>query len=92
MININLFVLKIFDNSKTSLEKRLKFFFALHDPTQLNRQQNDVGSQYRSEIFYFSEKQKEQAENIIEQAEKLKIYKSKIQTKISLASKFYKAE
>ena len=81
-----------FDNSKTSLEKILKFFFAIHDPTQLNRQQNDIGTQYRSEIFYFNETQKDQAENIILQAEKLKIYKSKIQTKISLASKFYKAE
>lgn len=81
-----------FDNSKISLEKILKFFFAIHDPTQLNRQQNDVGTQYRSEIFYFSEEQKQKAKNIIEQAEKLKIYKAKIQTKISPASKFYQAE
>ncbi len=81
-----------FDNSKTSLENILKFFFTIHDPTQLNRQQNDVGTQYRSEIFYFNEEQKQKAKNIIEQAEKLKIYKSKIQTKISPATKFYKAE
>jgi peptide-methionine (S)-S-oxide reductase len=81
-----------FDNSKTSLEKILKFFFAIHDPTQLDRQQNDVGTQYRSEIFYFNDTQKQKAQNIIQQAEKLNIYKSKIQTKISLASKFYKAE
>ena len=82
----------IFDNSKTSLEKILKFFFAIHDPTQLNRQQNDIGTQYRSEIFYFNDTQKQKALNIIQQAEKLNIYKAKIQTKISLASKFYKAE
>jgi peptide-methionine (S)-S-oxide reductase len=81
-----------FDNSKTSLEKILKFFFAIHDPTQLNRQQNDVGTQYRSEIFYFNEVQKQKALNIIDQAEKLNIYKAKIQTKLSLVSKFYKAE
>jgi methionine-S-sulfoxide reductase len=81
-----------FDNSKTSLEKILKFFFAIHDPTQLNRQQNDVGTQYRSEIFYFDEEQKQKAQNIIKKAEELKIYKSKIQTKISPATEFYKAE
>jgi len=82
----------VFDNSKTSLEKILKYFFAIHDPTQLNRQQNDIGTQYRSEIFYFNQEQKIKAENIIQQAENSKIYKSKILTKISLASKFYKAE
>jgi methionine-S-sulfoxide reductase len=82
----------IFDNSKTSLEKILKFFFTLHDPTQLNRQQNDVGTQYRSEIFYFNEEQKQKAENIIQKIEELKIHKSKIQTKISPAKKFFKAE
>jgi methionine-S-sulfoxide reductase len=81
-----------FDNSKTSLEKILKFFFAIHDPTQLNQQQNDVGTQYRSAIFYFNDKQKQKAETVIKQAEELKIYKSKIQTKISPATKFYKAE
>ena len=81
-----------FDNSKTSLEKILKFFFAIHDPTQLNRQQNDVGTQYRSAIFYFNDKQKQKAETVIKQAEELKIYKSKIQTEISPATKFYKAE
>ena len=81
-----------FDNSKTSLEKILKFFFAIHDPTQLNRQQNDVGTQYRSAIFYFNDKQKQQAETLIKQAEELKIYKSKIQTELSPATKFYKAE
>ena len=81
-----------FDNSKTSLEKILKFFFAIHDPTQLNRQQNDVGTQYRSAIFYFNDKQKQKAEIVIKQAEELKIYKSKIQTEISPATKFYKAE
>lgn len=81
-----------FDNSKTSLEKILKFFFAIHDPTQLNRQQNDVGTQYRSAIFYFNDKQKQKAEAVIKQAEELKIYKSKIQTEISPATKFYKAE
>lgn len=81
-----------FDTSKTSLEKILKFFFTIHDPTQLNRQQNDVGTQYRSAIFYFNDNQKQKAQTIIKQAEELKIYNSKIQTEISPATKFYKAE
>jgi len=82
----------IFDENKISYEKILKFFFTIHDPTQLNRQQNDIGTQYRSEIFYKNLNQKNIAEKVIQQAEKLKIYKAKIQTKISPLKKFYKAE
>ncbi|NBX52789.1 MAG: peptide-methionine (S)-S-oxide reductase [Proteobacteria bacterium] len=81
-----------FDENKISYEKILKFFFTIHDPTQLNRQQNDIGTQYRSEIFYTNSNQKNIAELVIQKAEKLKIHKAKIQTKISPLKKFYKAE
>ena len=82
----------VFDKNKISYEKILKFFFSIHDPTQLNRQQNDIGTQYRSEIFYLDLSQKITAEKVINEAEKLKIYESKIQTKISPFKKFYEAE
>lgn len=82
----------IFDNTKISYQQIIKFFFTIHDPTQLNRQQNDIGTQYRSEIFYLNDKQKIDAEKIIQQAESLKIYSNKIQTKISSFNKFYNAE
>ncbi len=82
----------IFDPQKISYEKLLKFFFTIHDPTTLNRQQNDSGTQYRSEIFYLSDAQKKIAENVLQQAEKSGVFKSKIVTKISKAEKFYPAE
>lgn len=81
-----------FDPTKTSYEKILKFFFTIHDPTTPNRQQNDVGSQYRSEIFYLNDEQKIIAEKVVDQAQKSGVFHSKIVTKISKADKFYKAE
>ena len=51
----------IFDNKQVSYQELLEVFFATHDPTTLNRQGNDVGTQYRSEIFYTTEEQKDQA-------------------------------
>jgi peptide-methionine (S)-S-oxide reductase len=82
----------IFDNKKISLEKILKFFFTIHDPTQLNRQQNDIGTQYRSEIFYQNSDQEQVAKKIIKLAEESGLFPSKIQTKISVFTKFYPAE
>ena len=82
----------IFDHNKTSAEKIIKFFFSIHDPTQLNRQQNDIGTQYRSVIFYTNDEQKKVAKNIIKQAQDLKIYLSEIVTKIEAATDFYPAE
>ena len=63
-----------------------------HDPTTLNRQGADVGTQYRSAIFYHSDNQKEIAETMIQLIESEKIYKNKIVTEITPATIFYKAE
>jgi peptide-methionine (S)-S-oxide reductase len=73
-------------------EDLLEVFFGTHDPTTLNRQGADVGTQYRSEIFYHSEAQKTKAENYIQLLEKEKLYDKKIVTKVSSATVFYPAE
>jgi len=75
-----------------SFRELLYVFFATHDPTTLNRQQNDVGTQYRSGIFYHSEKQKEVAEEIVEELEKKEIFENKIVTEIGEVKDFYLAE
>ena len=82
----------IFDKDKTTFEKIFKYFLAIHDPTQLNRQQNDIGTQYRSALFFTNNQQKEIADNIIKKAEDLKIFNDKIKTTIQKAGEFYKAE
>ncbi|MBU6140912.1 MAG: peptide-methionine (S)-S-oxide reductase MsrA [Proteobacteria bacterium] len=81
-----------FDPQKISYEELLKFFFTIHDPTTLNRQENDVGTQYRSEIFYLDEVQKETALRVIEKAKKSGVFKKPVVTKISKAKKFFAAE
>ncbi len=81
-----------FDPQKISYENLLKFFFTIHDPTTLNRQENDVGTQYRSEIFYFNDKQKDIAQKVIAAANKSGVFKGKVVTKISPAKTFYAAE
>lgn len=81
-----------YDNSITSLEEILKVFFTVHDPTTLNRQGDDVGTQYRSVIFYRNQQQKQLARDIIHALEKEHIYKSPIVTKEVPFDKFYKAE
>lgn len=82
----------VFDSQKISYEKLLKFFFTIHDPTTLNRQQNDSGTQYRSAIFYLNDAQKRTAESVIAQAEKSGVFKKKITTEVTKAGKFYLAE
>ncbi len=82
----------VFDADVISYRELLEIFFATHDPTTLNRQGADVGTQYRSEIFYHSEKQKQQAEEVIELFETQEIYENPIVTHISEATTFYKAE
>ena len=79
-----------FDNNIISYERLLSFFWSCHDPTTLNRQGPDIGSQYRSVIFYFSEEQKKIAEDskIINQNK----FKDKIVTEIKKAGNFYIAE
>ena len=81
-----------FDPQKISYEKLLKFFFTIHDPTTLNRQENDIGTQYRSEIFYLDEAQKEIALSVIEKAKTSRVFKGSIVTKVSKAGKFFSAE
>lgn len=81
-----------FDPMIVSYETLLELFFATHDPTTLNRQGNDVGTQYRSEIFYTSQYQKEAAENFITLLEKEKVFSDKIVTKVSAFDIFYEAE
>ncbi|MEC8832828.1 MAG: peptide-methionine (S)-S-oxide reductase MsrA, partial [Bacteroidota bacterium] len=72
-----------FNPSKISYPELLEVFFATHDPTTLNRQGNDVGTQYRSEIFYTNPEQKQQAEDFIALLEKENIFDSPIVTAIS---------
>jgi peptide-methionine (S)-S-oxide reductase len=81
-----------FDPSKVSYVELLEVFFATHDPTTLNRQGNDVGTQYRSEIFYTSQEQKQRAEEFIALLEKEQIFASPIVTAISEEKPFYNAE
>ncbi len=81
-----------FNKNIISLDKLLLIFFQTHDPTQLNRQGNDYGTQYRSAIFYTDIKQKKITENIINKLSQ-SIYKNKeIVTKIELAKDFFEAE
>ena len=81
-----------FNPKEVAYEDLLEIFFGTHDPTTLNRQGADVGTQYRSEIFYHSEDQKTKAENYIQLLEKEKLYDKKIVTKVSSATVFYLAE
>lgn len=81
-----------YNPKEVAYEDLLEVFFGTHDPTTLNRQGADVGTQYRSEIFYHSEAQKVKAENYIELLVKEKLYDKSIVTKISSATQFYPAE
>lgn len=81
-----------FNPDEVAYEDLLEIFFATHDPTTLNKQGADVGTQYRSEIFYTSEAQKSAAENFIKLLTDQHIYGKNIVTKVSKASVFYPAE
>lgn len=81
-----------FDPKRASYEKLLEIFWSLHDPTQYHRQGPDVGSQYRSAIFYRNEEQRKAALKSKEALEKSKKYSKPIVTEIVPASKFYPAE
>lgn len=82
----------IFDPKEIAFEDLLEVFFGTHDPTTLNRQGADVGTQYRSEIFYHSQEQKDKAEDYIKFIENEKLYNKPIVTKVSSAVVFYEAE
>ncbi|MFX1373238.1 MAG: peptide-methionine (S)-S-oxide reductase MsrA [Promethearchaeota archaeon] len=81
-----------FDPSKISYNELLDVFWSIHDPTTLNRQGPDVGSQYRSAIFYINNEQKEIAENSKAKLEVSKRFKRPIVTQIVPASDFWQAE
>ncbi len=82
----------VFDPKILSFVNLLCVFFKLHNPTTLNQQGNDIGTQYRSAIFYHDKTQKEIAEKVLEETEKSGIYKNKIVTEITPFDKFYEAE
>jgi peptide-methionine (S)-S-oxide reductase len=81
-----------FDPKSVSFKEILEVFFVIHDPTTLNRQGNDAGTQYRSAIFYHSEAQKVAAEQVIANLGAGKIYDDPIVTEVVPASKFHAAE
>ena len=79
-----------FDSKKISYEKILEYFFEFHDPTTLNRQGLDIGTQYRSEIFYINDEQKKISYSVLDKLNKK--FNSKIVTKISENKNYTKAE
>ncbi len=81
-----------FDPDQISFRELLDVFFAVHDPTTLNRQGNDAGEQYRSVIFYEDEEQQRIAEDVIAEMTAAKVYSDPIVTAVEPASTFYKAE
>lgn len=82
----------IYDNSRISLDEILKVFFTVHDPTSLNKQGADVGTQYRSVIFYRNDHQQEIAKSIIDDLTREKVYDKPIVTQLVPFTNFYKAE
>jgi peptide-methionine (S)-S-oxide reductase len=81
-----------FDPDTTSFREVLDVFFAIHDPTTRDRQGNDVGTQYRSAIFYHSDAQRDQAERVIAELEQEKRWPRPVVTEIKPASRFWPAE
>jgi methionine-S-sulfoxide reductase len=82
----------IFDSEKLRFSDLLDLFFKMHDPTSKNRQGNDIGTQYRSAIFFHDESQKTQAFEAIKRAEASSRWKKAIMTEVVSAQKFYSAE
>ncbi len=81
-----------YDPSKISFDELLAAFWIAHDPTQRNRQGNDVGTQYRSVIFYHNEMQKQKAEEYKRKLNEEQVYNSEVVTEIAPFTRFYKAE
>lgn len=81
-----------FNPKVVSFKEILEVFFAIHDPTTLNRQGNDVGTQYRSAIFYHSPEQKSVAEQVIANLNTARVYDNAIVTEVVPASRLYSAE
>lgn len=81
-----------FDPSEIPFRQLLEVFFSIHDPTTLNRQGADVGTQYRSVVFYHNPKQKEQVEEIITYMQQHDFFDKSIVTEVAMLTKFYIAE
>ncbi|MCA9327567.1 peptide-methionine (S)-S-oxide reductase MsrA [Candidatus Saccharibacteria bacterium] len=81
-----------YDPTKTSVEKLLDFFFRIHDPTTKDRQGNDVGTSYRSAIFYADDDEKQVAEKVIQVVNESGLYKDPVQTTLEPLGEFYSAE
>jgi peptide-methionine (S)-S-oxide reductase len=82
----------IFDPAKTSFRQILEFFFQIHDPTTLSRQGNDLGTSYRSAIFYTSDEQRRIAEDTIADVEASGLWPGKVVTEVAKVSDFWEAE
>lgn len=81
-----------FDPERISFRRILEFFFQIHDPTTRNRQGNDVGTSYRSAIFYTSEEQKRVAQDTIADVEASGLWPGKVVTEVAPAGEFWEAE
>lgn len=81
-----------YDETQVTFQDLLEVFFKTHDPTTLNRQGADVGTQYRSVVFYHSEEQKQETEAFIQTLEEAKVYDSPIVTAVEPAVTFWEAE
>src|SRR5207237_7894662 len=81
-----------FDPSVISFKDLLDVFFTIHDPTTLNQQGHDIGTQYRSAIFYNSPEQKQVAEQVIADLDKKKLWRSRIVTEVTPLPAYYPAE
>jgi peptide-methionine (S)-S-oxide reductase len=82
----------VFDPARISYRQILEFFFQIHDPTTRNRQGNDVGTSYRSAIFYTSEEQQHVAEDTIADVEAAGLWPGKVVTEVAPATEFWEAE
>jgi len=82
----------VFDPARTSYRALLEFFFQIHDPTTRNRQGGDVGSSYRSAIFYVDEAQKAEAEDALADVEASGLWPGKVVTEVTSAGEFWEAE
>ena len=82
----------VFDPERISYRDILEFFFQIHDPTTMNRQGNDIGSSYRSEIFHTTDEQRQVAEETIADVEASGLWPGKVVTAVSEADTFWEAE
>lgn len=81
-----------FDPEVLSFEDLLRVYFTVHDPTQLNRQGNDIGTSYRSAIFYHTDAQRDSAHKVIKEITDAEIYDKPIVTEVTAFDKFWPAE